>query len=81
MNQTKGRLYGKGGKNKDVAVRNLDADNRLTWWQLANQETNMLTTFEHYNLCVYDINSDIKKLLFQSLINQKDHMKNMHCCF
>lgn len=77
MNQTKGRLYGKGGENKDVAVRNLDADNRLTWWQLANQDTNMLTTFEHYNLWVYDINLDKKKSLFQSLITQKNHMKNI----
>ena len=50
MNQTKGRLYGKGGENKDVAVRNLDADNRLTWWQLANQRVICLL---HLNITIY----------------------------
>ena len=29
-NEIKGRLYGKNGENKDVAVRNQDIDNRLT---------------------------------------------------
>lgn len=50
MNQTKGRLHGKGGENKDVAVRNLDADNRLTWWQLANQRVICLL---HLNITIY----------------------------
>ena len=76
-NEIKGRLYGKNGENKDVAVRNQDIDNRLTWWLVANRYTNMLTIFEHYNLKVFDLTTNNKKFLFQGLSEQKKCMKNI----